>query len=265
MKIIATDLDRTLLPNGSQKKDNHIYKKLRAFLKKNNISVIYVTGRRKEQIPSVIKRYNLPHPLYCITNVGTQVYSYKNGIFQPMQNWEKELHKQWKPGFDMFVEEKLKSSKILKPQSPATKNQFKRSYLANPKISQSRIKSDVAQRLKNIPYKLTYSIDANRNIAQIDIMPPKANKKNALQFLLKQIKPTDVLTAGDSGNDISMLTHTWKSVLVKNAKNNVKEEYKKSPHPSKRYIATGKYKNSNGNYASGIIEALIHYGWIKRF
>ncbi|MFT4312205.1 MAG: HAD-IIB family hydrolase [Candidatus Woesearchaeota archaeon] len=265
MKIIATDLDRTLLPNGSQKKDAHIYKKLRTFLKKHDIGVIYVTGRRKEQIPSVIQRYNLPRPLYCITNVGTQVYAYSRGKFILVDEWEKQLHKQWKPGVAEMVEQKLTDCTLLRPQSPVTQNQFKRSYLADPNIAKSRIEKTVAKRLQTISYQLTYSIDANRNIAQIDIMPPKANKKNALQFLLKHLHPTDVLTAGDSGNDLSMLTHTWKSVLVKNAKGQVKMAYKEHEKPTRRYIATGVYEKNSGNYASGIIEALLHYDWIKRF
>ena len=260
MKLLATDLDRTLLPNGSHAKDERVYRKLSSILKKNDIGVIYVTGKRKDQLPAVMKRYSIPKPLFCITSVGTEIYSYA-GSFKLFTAWQMQLRKQWKPETREQIKKALADVTILKPQSESTANEFKQSYIADVSVPRKKIEQSISKRV-TVPHTIIYSVDVNRNIAQIDILPKNVNKKNALAFLLKHVSYEDVLVSGDSGNDLAMLTASWKSVLVKNAHANVKKEYleKKS---RKRYVATGNLACCNGNYAAGIVEAMVHYGWIE--
>ncbi len=266
MKILATDLDRTLIPNGNHKKDESAYKNIKQILRDNDISVIYVTGRRKEQIISAMKKYDLPKPIFCVANVGTEIFKYSEGRLTHDKNWENELKKEWKEKSRETIKNVLKNVEEIWPQEETTSNQFKQSYYADVKEDKKQILDKIKDYLEktSIPFEITYSIDANRNIAQIDVMPPTANKKNALSFVLKEIKANDVIVSGDSGNDLAMLTGEWKSVLVKNAKEEVKKEYfEKTEHKkSKRYIADGKETAFNGNYAAGILEAMVVYGWI---
>lgn len=259
MKILATDLDRTLIPNGSHKKDIFAYKNISKILKKNNIGVIYVTGKRKDQINSVMKKYSLPKPLFCITSVGTEIYSYDK-TFVLYEKWRKQLLKQWMLGTREKIKESLRGIKELRPQSESTANEFKQSFIADISIPQKKLEKLISKKI-SVKHSIIYSVDVNRNIAQIDILPKDADKKKALQFLLGNLKYDDVLVAGDSGNDLAMLTANWKSVLVKNAKKSVKEVYllKKS---NKKYVPTGKLTRFNGNYAAGILEAMVYYGWI---
>ncbi|MFP4117679.1 MAG: HAD-IIB family hydrolase [Candidatus Woesearchaeota archaeon] len=271
MRILATDLDRTLIPNGSHKKDVACYKRLRAVLKDNDIGVIYVTGRRKGQISSAIERYDLPLPLYCITNVGTEIFRYSGGQFSPEHGWEKELSKEWDPDAGKKLEKELSGIKEIWPQDKVTWNKFKRSYYADPSTKKDILldKIDTAIKRLSIPYSITYSVDVNRNIAQLDIMPKTASKKNALIFILKKalskVTDDDVIVAGDSGNDLAMLLDRWKSILVKNAKEEVKTEYRNDAkdNAERRYLADGKATQYNGNYAAGILEGMIRYGWLS--
>ncbi len=265
MKLLATDLDRTLLPNGSQKKDASVYAQLRSLFLQKKITIIYVTGRRKEQIQSVIQKYNLPRPLYCITNVGTQIYRYERGRYILDEGWQTVLRRKWKEGSAQSISKALTKSTLLKPQSKVTQNEFKRSFLASPTVSKTTIITEIRKTLQGIitHYDITYSIDVARNIAQIDIMPKNVNKKEALRYLLQSMKRVDVVVSGDSGNDLSMLQSVWKSILVKNASDSVKKAYQsKSFSSKKRYIATGLF-GINGNYASGIVEGLIQYRWLR--
>ncbi len=58
MRIIATDLDRTLIPNGPQKLSKDAMEKLKLALKKNKIKLIFVTGRTKPLVLAGIKQHD---------------------------------------------------------------------------------------------------------------------------------------------------------------------------------------------------------------
>ena len=45
MKILATDLDRTLLPNGGWKADDEAIDLFNTLTKNQDVLVVYVTGR----------------------------------------------------------------------------------------------------------------------------------------------------------------------------------------------------------------------------
>ncbi|MGM5484128.1 MAG: HAD-IIB family hydrolase [Nanobdellota archaeon] len=265
VKILATDLDRTLLPNGNHKFDFQAYKELKKYILDNEIKVIYVSGRRLSQIKDAINNYEIPLPDFCISMVGTKIYFYNKGDFKEMNEWQDELEKQWSDVFPETISKLLSDIKEIYPQGKMTTNRFKQSFFADIKLEEEFIYNEINKRLsvKNIPYSFTYSVDVNRNIAQIDIMPPKANKLEALKYIIgiEGYNDKEVLVAGDSGNDISMLTSGMKGVLVKNAKKEVKDKLisyaEKYGIKDKIYIAKG--NEFNGNYGAGILEGLIHF------
>jgi hypothetical protein len=69
--------------------------------------------------------------------------------------------------------------------------------------------------------------------------------------------------AGDSGNDLPVLTSGLQAVLVANAIPEVREqalnEVRKRGCPEKLYLAHGGFLGMNGNYAAGILEGLAHF------
>lgn len=74
MKILATDLDRTLLPNGLENDDGTL-PLLTKLVKECGIAVVYVTARRINSVlGSVMKQYNPPRPKYIIGAVGAEMY-----------------------------------------------------------------------------------------------------------------------------------------------------------------------------------------------
>jgi len=103
------------------------------------------------------------------------------------------------------------------------------------------------------------------NVGLIDILPKIATKATAIEFLREQehLSKKDVVYCGDSGNDIQPLTNGYRSILVNDAPEDVKETVSnivaKNGNSDTLYIAH-KTKNLNGNYASGILEGLIHFG-----
>ena len=55
MKILATDLDRTLLPNGSWERDSEAISLFNELTEKNGVLVVYVTGRNLDLTENAIK------------------------------------------------------------------------------------------------------------------------------------------------------------------------------------------------------------------
>ena len=73
--------------------------------------------------------------------------------------------------------------------------------------------------------------------------------------------------AGDSGNDLDVLSSPIHAVLVANAGDDVRAAARSAPQSS-LYMARGGYLGMNGNYSAGILEGLAHYlpdvdDWLK--
>ncbi|MDH3353040.1 MAG: HAD-IIB family hydrolase [Nanoarchaeota archaeon] len=268
MKIIATDLDRTLLPNGNHKIDKNAYSIFKKEIKKNNIMLIFVTGRSKKQVKESMKKYDIPKPQYIITDVGTKIYKYENNKMLQMSSWNEVLENDW---------EKLRGEKInallsdvdgLQLQEKAKLNDFKQSYYTKILKNPDLLREEIMALLKknNVPSTVVYSVDVNKGVGLLDVMPKSGNKNAALKFLIKKlkVKKSDVLYSGDSGNDLSLLASDYSGILVKNASDDVKrrlEKYRKEKNAKNEiYIAQGK-DGLNGNYVSGIIEGARHFGF----
>ena len=69
--------------------------------------------------------------------------------------------------------------------------------------------------------------------------------------------------AGDSGNDMPVLTSGLQSILVRNAEEDIKAEaiqsLKRKGLEDKLYLAHGGFLGMNGNYAAGVLEGLVHF------
>lgn len=79
MKILATDLDRTLLPNGSWPPDPGAIDLFNGLTEKNDVLVVYVTGRNLNSAENAIKEYGIRYPHVLIGDVGTSIRKYGQG------------------------------------------------------------------------------------------------------------------------------------------------------------------------------------------
>ncbi|MGD9275832.1 MAG: HAD-IIB family hydrolase [Candidatus Pacearchaeota archaeon] len=269
--LIATDLDRTLLPNGNHKLSKGAINSFKILIKKTNkkIILIYITGRNKTLILQAIKKYNLPKPEFCISMVGSVIYKYEKNSLIEDKNWENHLKKSSKNFNSEKIISSLKDIKQLKLQPKKYLNDFKVSYyLKNKSLLKSTLKKIKLELKKNkINAKVIYSFDVNRKIGLIDVMHKNANKLSALYFLLDKlkIKKQNIVYCGDSGNDLEIFKSGIKSILVKNASYDFKEKLKKEIKKNKKmkiYFARGNFKNLNGNYVSGILEGINHYKFV---
>jgi len=77
------------------------------------------------------------------------------------------------------------------------------------------------------------------------------------------IPASRTIFAGDSGNDLAVLTSGMQSVLVANAAQDVRETalqaVRENGHRDSLYLAKGSFFGMNGNYAAGVLEGLVHF------
>ncbi len=160
LPVIATDLDRTLLPNGSQEYDGSM-RIFREIIRNERLKLIFVTGRNLELVQDAIEKFHPPYPELVVGEVGTKIYSRKNEDFVEDYQWTRQIRslvKNW--NLDKF-KEKLSLFNQLRIQGENKQNEFKLSYyLDNPKDS-SLIIRRVTEIIKLICREATvvYSVD----------------------------------------------------------------------------------------------------------
>ncbi len=249
MKFIATDLDGTLIQNGTKKKDPKAYTKFSSLLRKNSVSLIFVTGRRIQMVQHALRTYPIPIPKYAICSVGTKIYEFKNKnpvLFQPYQSY---LAKEWDETTIQTITNKLQNCSYVRPQSPVNQNEFKTSYFVDAKDMKKAV-TLVKKKLKNIS---AHIVDSQKGeLGFIDIMPTRATKLGALEFLRKYLHVTkkNILYCGDSGNDLQPMLANYPSVIVQNATDELKNRVKQR----KNIYVAKKIETQNGYYTNGIIQ-----------
>jgi sucrose-6-phosphatase len=260
MKYIATDLDKTLVPNGDAPYDNT----LELFFKivnEYNFGLIYITGRRLSLILKLIKDYNLKKPEFIISQVGTKIYSFENEPTE-LDLWKKHIET-LNPDWDgQKIKDVLSEIPNLDLQEDYEQNDYKISFYIKDFGLAETIRDKVKEQLEKqkIVSNVILLKDYETKVIYLDVLPKGVNKYEAIKFLRGSFQFEDLVFAGDSGNDLEVLVSDIKSILVNNASQDFKNTVSKL-NPG-CLIASG-IDGLNGNYSSGIIEGLVHYSWIN--
>jgi sucrose-6F-phosphate phosphohydrolase len=241
IKLLSFDIDNTLIDFHTHKSNfPKIWKKYKP---NKGIKLAYNTGRLIDDVLNLINKGTLPKPDYIISGVGTHIYDYNK------KQVVKEFNQVLEEGWDLNTVESIIQNidHPISDQPSRFQHAYKRSYFfhdATPQLIES-IEKDFAE--ANMYINVVYSGEQ-----YLDILPKWANKGNALQWLLKKLdlKPSNALVAGDSGNDSAMFDmEDVKGIVVANAH---EELYIYTKH---RQIY-----HAEGEFGDGVIEGLIYYG-----
>ena len=265
--LLCTDLDRTLLPNGDPQESTQAREYFRAFTAHPEVSLAYVSGRHKQLVLDAIAEFAIPEPDYVIGDVGTTIYSIDNSVWTPWQAWQAEIAPDWAGYSHDSLATLFTDLHQLTPQEEEKQNTFKLSYYAPEQTDRDKLLSTMQARLtqKRIRASLIWSIDDNEHVGLLDVLPEGATKVHAIEFLMKQkgLGRERVVYAGDSGNDLPVLSSGIQSVLVANAREDVREEAlrlaERNHNGATLYLATGGFLHMNGNYSAGILEGVQHF------
>ena len=265
--LICSDLDRTIIPNGYQEESALARPVFRRLAEHSNISLAYVSGRDKKLILDAIEEFYLPMPDYAIGDVGTTFYRIINGNWQLSDDWSDEIGQDWKGLAGGKLSELLEDMAEIRLQEPEKQKHYKVSFYADQNVDHQRLIKNIRGVLaeKGVPASIIWSVDEISANGLLDIIPPRANKLHAIQFLMQQEHfPEDrTVFAGDSGNDLDVLTSGLQTILVKNATEDIREDALKKLSEknltNRLYLPHGNLFGMNGNYAAGLMEGLVHF------
>jgi hypothetical protein len=265
MKILATDLDRTLLPNGSWKGDSEAINLFNELTEKQDVLVVYVTGRNLTLTENAIKEFGVRYPNVLCGDVGTSIRKYENGEWKFDDGWIAHVRRA-SPRWDASaIRDAVARVDGMREQESEHLNQFKQSYYVEHHKNDEVLKK-VEELVKGrFDEVIIYSFDSQDGKGLLDFLPASATKQTALEYVAEEFGAAkqDVVFCGDSGNDIFPLTAGFCGVLVRNADDQLVENIKKAMDESpglKVYFAKGDFKGLQGYYTSGVIEGAYHYG-----
>lgn len=265
MEILATDLDRTLLPNGRWQSDEGAIRLFNELTEQHGIFVVYVTGRNLKLTESAILEYGVRYPHVLIGDVGTSIRNYQHDSWNLDEGWIAHV-KKTSPRWDgSAIRNAVLGIDGMEEQELEHLNQFKQSYYVE-HDKRDEILREVDERVKGkFDEVIIYSYDSQDDKGLLDFLPDSATKQTALEYVSDELGSTKdkVVFCGDSGNDIFPLTAGFRGVLVRNADEQLVKNVKMAMTENndlKVYFAKGSFMGLNGYYTSGVIEGAYHYG-----
>jgi sucrose-6F-phosphate phosphohydrolase len=265
MKILATDLDRTLLPNGSWEPDASAIDHFNRLTDRDDLIVVYVTGRNLALTEEAVAKFGVRYPDFLCGDVGTTIRKREGDGWVPDEGWVTHVHHASPKWSADAIREAIADVEGIREQEAEHLNPFKQSYYCDHE-RQDDILSAVDERVKGrFDEVIVYSFDSEDGKGLLDLLPASATKQTALEYVAEAhgVPKNETVFCGDSGNDIFPLTAGFAGVLVRNADEQlvtkVREAMKANP-ALQAYFAQGGFQGLNGYYTSGVIEGAFHYG-----
>ena len=230
--LVAVDLDGTMLG------DELALKRFSRELRRERFWLAYVTGRCLSSAVSVLPA--LPHPDFVIADVGGRICSGPGWEEDP--TWRRRIAADWNP---RRIEAVTQFFPTLRRQPGTHQGEFKMSYY----LEQSEALPLLRDTLKRQRLRARLVYSSRRDL---DIIPALSGKGCAVAHLAARLGffPSQVFTCGDSENDLDMLCRGFCSAVVGNA------------DPELLRQLPGDVYRSQAGYASGVSEALKHFGWL---
>ena len=201
--LLVSDLDNTLTgcPKGIHR--------LRRFLeRRGEIGFVIATGRSIVEARRLVRDWGLPPPLAWITSVGTEVYLHEDGELTLDREYSRFINADWDPD---AVDNLLAAHPDLVVQPSYEQRPHKRSYF----VENEGRAQEVERFLRSHDVEARVVFSHGR---LLDVLPPLAGKAAAMNYVADRfnVLSSHVFAAGDSGNDVDMLTACENAILVGN-------------------------------------------------
>ncbi|PTY08538.1 glycogen debranching protein [Opitutaceae bacterium EW11] len=240
VRLFSSDLDGTLLGNlEGSRRFKEAWEKLPADTRP---TLIYNSGRLVDDMTQFVQREELPKPEFYIGGVGTQIFDTHAGVF--LEEFNAHIGEGWVRD---TVDSVTARTPGIRPQPPEFQHRFKSSwFLDNATIAQLQ---DLEARLAAAGLEVNVVYSSQRDL---DVVPKRATKGGALTWLCERlgVPLAEVLVAGDTGNDSSMLRLPGiRGIVVDNAQPELLEATVDIPLYTARVVL-----------ADGVLDGLRHYG-----
>lgn len=263
-RVLATDLDGTLIPLPDNPGNVDALAELRRWRDRLSFAWIFATGRHFESVLDAIRGYDLPSPDWIVCDVGAAVYRRLDGDdgFAPFGDYARHLRDVTRGVDRSAVEHLLAGIDGLEPQPPEHQQPFKISYESAGEAV-SELVSEINERIAcaALPYACTGSLDPFAHCGLLDVLPQGVSKAYALHWLTDHahFRPEDVVFAGDSGNDLPALTGGFRAVIVANASPGLRHQAEAVLH---EHGGDGRLYAAEGSATTGVLEGCRFFGLI---
>ena len=271
-RLLCTDLDRTLLPNGSTEESPAVRPALAHLVAETPLALAYVSGRSLALVLEAIEEYALPIPDVIAADVGSSVHHRDGRGWRTDLLWETSVAGHWQGERQERIGELLEGVGGLVPQESASQKPFKRSYVLDPDVERERLERDVRAPLEadGIRAALVFSHDPAAGLELLDVLPAGGTKLHGVRHVRDALGVANehTLFSGDSGNDLDVLVSEVPAVLVANGDAQTRRAAldavratgrEASLHIARDGVASARFGHLDGNYAGGIVEGLLHF------
>lgn len=219
-KILATDLDGTLIPLPGNENNSSDLITLTELIQEHRATLVFVTGRHLDSVTSAISEYGLPQPDWIICDVGTSIYRNCGGRAAVVADYQACLRQRLNRSSFREFHRHFSGSAIVELQQAEKQGDFKMSFYADRQKLDEAIAwlSGELQKLQ-IDGTIIASVDPFNGDGLLDVLPRGVSKAFALDWWAKhnQVDPRETVFAGDSGNDLAAMTAGYKTIVVGNA------------------------------------------------
>lgn len=211
---LISDVDHTLVDDDAAG-DPEALAALARDLRTHDAVFGVATGRSLTLLDRALRDHALPPPDFAITDVGTAMHYARHDGEGDGPRWivEHGWAAHVRGGWDAnAVAEALARIDGLEPQPDDARTDVKVSYLAEDALAMA---DQVRATLRDAGIKATV-IGSRGHL--LDVLPPKASKGKAIRWLTRLwgAAAERVAVAGDSGNDLEMLTGPFRGIVVGN-------------------------------------------------
>ena len=255
-KLIASDLDGTLIPHYQEHASEDAHRKFQLFFHSNsNLELCYATGRHLELALEGVVAAGLPLPDYFICDVGTSLYRRQKSNWELDTEYVEQLRNRIGAETIEVVDSLVNNISGISLQEQEKQAQFKRSfYLASDiefEVLREKLHSSIDK--AGLSLEMIISQSSTGELGLLDFLPQGANKATALQHLIKtrSINNHEVIYAGDSRNDAAVFLSGIPSIAVSNISESFRLELEDS--------STNNLFFATKPCIAGVIQGLLYY------
>lgn len=260
-KVLATDLDGTLIPLENVPENQTDLQLLAQQLREHDILLTFVTGRHLASVLEVSQQWLLPIPEWIICDVGTSIYRREEDrTFQLAEPYADHLQEIVADFEVAKLRETFRDWDTLRLQEEEKQGRFKLSFYCDADQLE-RCHAELRHHLDQhqIPYSIIASIDPFDGVGLIDLLPRGVSKAYGLKWWTDHLglSGDGTVFAGDSGNDLAAMTAGYRTIVVSNCAKEVtarvQEHFQRHDQVDRLYLASRPA-------TSGVLDGCWHFG-----
>lgn len=246
MWILAFDIDGTLTGNRAS------LLRLAQWIRRQRIArqlrLVLVTGRPFDEVRRGWRAEGIPQADAVVCQIGTDIYipPFRRKTL-PDRAWHHKIAENFSVQEARSFLENIPGVTLQKKRYNTP---FKVSAHLHPDQNPEKAYREISRRARK--GKGRYRVIWSHGL-DLDILPRKAGKGNALHYLLPKISsvPRRVIVAGNSGNDLDLYQAGYKAIVVRNARPELLTHLKKRKHAGIFF--------AKKSFAAGLAEGLAHF------